>query len=186
MSMGDRDRCVDSLRISEHETRKVNHVLDTLESSAPGAANRVEERLPYHVAEGLACTVVHPGGSTDYYLVRPRNISSMGLAVLHGCWVYPGSACTAALKTIDGERVLVKGKIVRCCCVTGRIHDVGVTFDAQIDLSNFVTEGGRNDAYDAATVAEAAEAIRQLAAIQAPLVELRMKVDALLRALRTP
>lgn len=126
---------MDALRISEAERESIFRELERADLTHPDIANRHDERYPYFVREGLIFEIE---GATTRFVVRPRDISGGGVSFLHGSFLHPGRACVMALKTIDGEHVLVTGRTVRCRCVRGRIHDVGMQFDKPVDVNNFV------------------------------------------------
>jgi hypothetical protein len=130
-----RNDCVDALRISETEQQSILKELDAADSASSAITQRLDKRHTYFVREGL---VLEVEGATARFIVRPRDVSASGIGFLHGSFLHPGRACVVALRTIDGEGVLVSGRVVRCRCVRGRIHDVGMHFDKPIDLDNFV------------------------------------------------
>lgn len=72
--------------------------------------------------------------------VLMRNLSASGCAFVHVVFVYPKSKCRIELRTIDGERVLATGVVMRCTHVSGRLHESGVRFDQPIDVCGFVSE----------------------------------------------
>lgn len=138
-----REDCVDALRISEAEQQSILKDLDAAESASPDIAQRQNKRLPYFVREGL---ILEVEGATARFIVRPRDLSAGGIGFLHGSFLHPGRNCIIALKTVDGEGLLVNGRIVRCRCVRGRIHDVGMQFEKPVEIDNFVGRQERSAA----------------------------------------
>ncbi len=142
----------DTLRLSDTERQAVVDELDRQDAIASGG-RRTEPRWKYHVPEGILVHFQHAAAYEFQFRVIPRNISSAGLGLLHGGFVYSGTRCVARLRTIDREFVLAAGVVVHCRCVRGRIHEVGVKFDEPIDIENFVVldRSGRHRADSAAS-----------------------------------
>jgi len=132
-----REPFYDALRLGEAERRELLSVLDSRRSTPRGADLREEERLDYTL-KGLIVQMRHPGGSCINYLVRPRNISVGGIGFLHGSFCYTGTPCELSLRTVDGKRELVGGRVVRCQHLQGLVHEVGVKFNEPIDLDKHV------------------------------------------------
>lgn len=129
------DEYLDALRISETEQKSILKELDQTDLAHPSATKRRAKRYPYVVREGLIFEVE---GAATRFVVRPRDVSESGLSFLHGSFLHPGRSCIVALKTVDGEHVIAHGRIVRCRCVRGRVHDVGMKFDQPVDLASFI------------------------------------------------
>ncbi len=124
------------LRLDDATQRAVYQRLSEIE--ARGGGTRELERFRYTVPEGLDVVFEHPGGTNVKVTVASRDIAACGLSVLHGGFVYPQTRCTVRLKARDGEFVLVSGRVVRCRCISGRVHEVGVKFDENIEVALFV------------------------------------------------
>lgn len=131
------DGCVDSLRLSRREQDELMAQLSTA-GVAAGAERRTEERLAYQKQAGMVVQMHHPGGTVANYMVRARNLSSRGIAFLHGGFVYTGTRCVLALMTIDNKVMRVEGQVARCQHVRGHVHDIGVQFDSPIRMRDFV------------------------------------------------
>ncbi len=128
---------IDSLRLSRDEQKQIFARMGEQELPSAGE-RRGENRLNYHKEAGLIVQMHHPGGSIVNYLVRSRNLSSGGIAFLHGAFVYQGTRCAVALMTTANRVAPFNGKVVRCQLVHRHIHDVGVCFDRPIRLSDFI------------------------------------------------
>ena len=131
--------CFDSLRLSPRDQAQLLADLSRT-SSNPSAGNnrRTGDRHQYILEAGLIVRMHHPGGSTVNYLVRARNLSTDGLGFLHGSFLHKGTRCVVGLKTVNQKPTRIDGKVVRCQHVRGHIHDIGVRFDAKIQMSDFV------------------------------------------------
>jgi len=70
--------------------------------------------------------------------VATRNISRGGMSILHSSFIYPGSQINATLTKISGSKHKITGKVCRCEHRGGVIHEVGIIFDQQIVIQEFV------------------------------------------------
>ena len=132
--MQNRIDCVDTLRLSPAEYRSIVDDLERLPN--PGAKPAIRgQRYPYAPRQPLVLQVT---GMSIRYLVRARNLSARGICVLHGSFLYPGTACTIALIARDKEQICAQGTVAHCRCVHGRIHEVGIQFRDEIMLGDFV------------------------------------------------
>jgi hypothetical protein len=173
--VADKSQPLDALRLPEAEQL---HILQELDASASQPATgelRINQRYRYRIREGLAMQV--PGFQFQF-IVRPRNLSAGGISVLHGGFLYAGTACTILLRTIAGKPASAEGKIVRCRCIRGRAHELNIHFDQPIEIENYVDLGkapvaaGPATAYSSAQVTLLAHRLEELASAQAPLAEL--------------
>lgn len=92
----------------------------------------------------------HPGGSKAKVRLCARNLSRWGMALLHNTYVYQGTLVQVELPTLDGKALPVLGRVRRCTHRGGVVHEIGVRFEAPIDLSRHVaaTGGERAWAYE--------------------------------------
>ncbi|MCP4249570.1 MAG: hypothetical protein GY778_21220 [bacterium] len=154
---------------------------------------RSGKRYPYDSVGELRLEIEHPGGGITEYLVHPCNLSAGGISLEHGGFIARGTGCFITLKTSGDQPVRVRGKILGCRCVGGRIHDVGVKFEKSIDVGRFVPEAKDDPddvpdtpphlagAYDREGVLAVIGQLWEIATHDAPLDELRHKVDELAR-----
>lgn len=133
--MIDRVERLDALRLSEADQRHILHELDEAAVHPNREDLRATRRYRYVVREGL---ILQVDGAPVHFVVRPRNISAGGIAVLHGSFLYPGTACGIALRGLDGRTLLVNGRILHCRCVHGRAHEVNIRFVQPIEIEKFV------------------------------------------------
>lgn len=136
----EKESVVFELRIPYHEATEILDELDLQNTSPLDTERRSYPRTRYRIPGGLRVLFHQPGNSASVCSVIPRDISRSGIGFLHGSFVYTGTICDLTLPTVDGERVLVRGKVVRCAHVRGSAHDVGVAFDQLIDLRNYVRD----------------------------------------------
>lgn len=138
-NMASHENLIDTLRITESQRQSILEALNRRSKAYQSRDMRIDDRLPYqdHL---LIVELHHPGGSCGKYRVQPVNISSNGLAMLHGSFCYTGTPAIAYLKQTDGRIMLVKGKIVRCHLIEGRVHEIGILFHEPIQLSDFLED----------------------------------------------
>ncbi len=132
------ENVIDTLCLSEEERWAIVQELEDHEKLSVRMQRSREGRSTYFVSEGLPAKFKPTKADTPYFRVYPRNISQDGIAFIHGNFVSAGTPCTIALKPFHGQQTLVPGKVVRCLTVSGRTHDIGVTFEHKIDISKFV------------------------------------------------
>lgn len=85
------------------------------------------------------------GTSRRKIIVASRNISRGGMSVLHSNFIYPGTIIHANLRRIDGGQTLIHGKICRCTHRGGVVHEIGMIFDQEIVVQEYI----RPDIYEA-------------------------------------
>ncbi len=126
--------------------RDLVHLIQTFENSEPtkgGEVKRVHARWPF-AQTSLTARLIHPGGSEIELTFACRNLSRTGIGLLHNTFVHPGSRIELTLPRPDGSRELVTGEVARCEHRQGVIHEIGVRFDEEIALPEFV----RPDIFD--------------------------------------
>ena len=81
------------------------------------------------------------GSVLGMLLVRSRNLSSTGMCVIHGGRVPRRCVATVVIQGADGRGVITSGRTIWCKRVPGEkpvAHEIGIAFDAAIDVSAFV------------------------------------------------
>lgn len=127
----------------------LDSLLDLLEASNPtkGSSHKREfVRWPFR-QPSVALKLFHPGGSAVTMRVACRNVSCGGAGLLHAAFVHPGSKCTLQLPRRSGEMVEVAGRVVRCKHVVRMIHELGVKFDAPLDVRQFMPAEATAEAF---------------------------------------
>ncbi len=113
--------------------------LDAADEANPAAKQRRKyERLRYRCGP-TPIALIHPGGSTTKVDAYTRNISAGGVCFLTCGFVHPGSKCTIQLINAMGRQVTVKGLVRWCSHVSGRMHQMGATFDTPVDTRQYVS-----------------------------------------------
>ncbi|HED53040.1 MAG TPA: response regulator [Phycisphaerales bacterium] len=134
----DDDRGVDSVRLRREQREQVLDAIDEAagEQSPSGKQARKHERVPFRLAD-IPIRVRMPDGTNGKYLVCARNISAGGMAFLHGGFLYPGLHLEAILTMLTGDATLVRGTIVQCRHIAGRLHEIGVKFESKINIKAY-------------------------------------------------
>lgn len=60
------------------------------------------------------------------------------MSVLHSNFIYPGTSISGHLRKCDGSLHPVRGKICRCNHRGGVVHEIGIQFDQQIIIQEFI------------------------------------------------
>ena len=125
------------LRIDAKDATEILQQMEQETRPAEGKERRVA-RVRYQDIPRLAVRLEDEQTGRQLHAMIPRNISRMGMSLLHGQFVYNGTTCVVSLKTLGGELASVRGKVVRCQLVTGRVHELSIHFDEPIELADFV------------------------------------------------
>lgn len=117
-------------------------LLKKINQSNQGSPNtesplRSHTRLEYHQPY-LVIEMETSDRTRREITVATRNISRSGLSVLHSSYAYPGTVVHATLNRINGKPHTISGKIVRCEHLGGVVHEVGINFDSQIIVQEFI------------------------------------------------
>jgi hypothetical protein len=137
----------------------------------PGQTRRRHRRIAYPSAAPVPLEVQRHGEGFAPFLAAPRDISSSGVSLLIGMFMHPGADCAVTLKTLEGEPVRLGAVIRRCRFVSLKLHELGVRFNKEIDLTRFVhkPEDGKVD---------------WARALESPRAVIAIKASGLLEALR--
>lgn len=138
-------KSTDLLRLSEGELNAVQRRLEAMGPEGRGESYRRSDRHSYRKNRILVQLQGLNDLSATTYQMKPYDISNTGISLLHGTFVYPGTSCLITLLTLDGETVQIRGAIVRCRLVRGRVHELGVNFSDPIDIDCFVRTNNTAD-----------------------------------------
>ncbi len=131
------DKPIDTIRLSDTEKQQLVEEMNQTARPAPAGQERRRLRVAYNPGQ-IRVSLTNPGGNTSGFSVVPRNISTQGLAFLHGGFVHPGSLCIVELRQRDGTLSRVFGRAVHCRHVGRLIHEVALHFEQAIDLESYV------------------------------------------------
>lgn len=129
---------LDTLRLTRSQQRDLHQQLRRRGRVQPSHEARQEPRFEFDSVQGLIVEVYHPGGTNSNFLVQPRNLSSRGIGFLHGSFLHNGTECNVWLRAQDGKLISVLGAVARCQWICGRVHEIGVSFDAPIVLDDYL------------------------------------------------
>ena len=137
-----KDDSMDLLRMSEGELTEVFEQLDQMVGDGSDSFLSGSQRRPYR--EGRVSVQIQ--GMNDLapttFQMKPSDICRIGMSLLHGVFVYPGSACNITLRPLSGEAVEIPGEVATCRWVSGRVHEIGVKFAEPIELGDFIASKG--------------------------------------------
>ena len=127
---------IETLRISDRDKAKLLWAID--ESSKRNVEDS-QRRLRVNSGNTeVILTLISDNGSRTKLSVITRDLSRWGASVLHGRYVYPETRCELQIKALDGSWHTRTGEVRHSRHIQGLIHNLGIRFDASIDLSDFV------------------------------------------------
>jgi len=132
----------DCVRLSDAERARVLSEL-TARSAGVGQSQRRSERHHY-AGHNVHLDIEGEGGRRSRFLTYSRDLSSCGLSVIHGGFVYPGTRCEVTLTTLEQRTETISGRVVRCDYVKGTLHDLGISFDEPVDPARFAPSAGES------------------------------------------
>lgn len=139
--MSQRQKPIDTLRMNQAQR---DALLESLNDKASDGSDENEARRHTRVdfrAGDVCVTFMHPGGVESTCVATPRNLSIAGLGFLHGGFIHENTECYIELPTLFGDTRRVRGRVRSCRLVSGRIHEIGVQFDSEIDPYEFLEPG---------------------------------------------
>lgn len=112
--------------------------LDEQATASTAVNARRSDRYEYRVCS-LVIELEQSALGWVRYEVPTRNLSREGVSFLIGHFVYPGTFCRVHLVSLQGQRQVVPGRIIRCRYLeeSGSLHEIGVHFDNPIDVGTF-------------------------------------------------
>jgi DNA-binding response OmpR family regulator len=127
-----------TIRTIRLDAKRLATLLDSLDDGqADCDGKRAHQRYTYRVSR-MVVYIKQPGdGSPVGYEVAARNISSGGVAFLHGGFVHNGTRCAVQLVTPEGKWKGIIGGVVGCRHVEQNVHEIRVRFDQPIDAADF-------------------------------------------------
>lgn len=139
------DQLIDTLQLSPYQWRSLSKKLDQL--SPDFCDKRRYERISYRKLAQIVVAIKPPEGEWAKFIVRSHNLSRGGIGFLHGCYLHPGCQCRIILKNSQGQAVCINGVVKRCEFLEAKAHDIGVEFDQEININDYVSgEAGHTDA----------------------------------------
>ncbi len=128
---------MNTLRLPQADLEAILREEDTRGLPAAGESRRRSRRWSHMGVRGVL-SVVQTNGTLAHHVVATRNLSTGGIGLVHGGFLYPGTRCAVSLKTRAGESRSLEGTIVKCALMKGRLHDVGIRFDREINPLDYL------------------------------------------------
>lgn len=124
-----------TVRVSGAELTKLFTELDANQSAA--SRRRQYIRWPFQ-KEAVRVEMLQQGSGSSVLYYACRNLSSMGVSLLHSAYIHPGTLCVVYLPLQDGTPQAIRGTVVRCRHYKGVIHEMGVKFTTAINIRDYV------------------------------------------------
>lgn len=127
-------------------------IMDDLD--AVGAGDRVRRshaRLSFRIP-AIEVEVYQPSGGSVNFCVACRNLSRGGLSVVHSSYMHVGTRCRVKMEHNTNGLMWITASVVQCRHVTGRVHDVGLKFDKEVDVNDFMELDPLSDNFSLETV----------------------------------
>lgn len=136
MASGGSNEIIDTLRLTDEQWRELSTKLDREDPYVVGQRHQL--RIIYRKLDQIAVAIQRPDGEWGKYAVRSHDLSPGGIGFIHGSYIHTGCTCRVILKDSHGNAVCLEGSVKRCELIQGNAHHVGVEFNDQIDLADFV------------------------------------------------
>ena len=138
---------MNTLRLTEEQRRDL---LARLDEAAAAPFEDDEQRQSERVAAPEQAVVLwwrEPVGSGEFpvFQTECRNISSTGIAFLHGSYVHPDTSCAIVLRMPSHEGLRIDAKTVRCRYVEEATYEVGAQFRRPVDLNALLSPAPRSE-----------------------------------------
>lgn len=124
-----------TLRISMADFKRLISEMEAGSGTHHGA--RLLVRWPF-ARHAVTVEIHQPGANSTRLHFACRNLSGEGIGLLHASFLHNGTRCTVYLPQLVGSVVPVEGKVMRCRHVKGLVHEIGVKFDKNINIRQFV------------------------------------------------
>lgn len=128
---------IETLHLNDRDKAKLLHAIEE-SSHQPVASERRRLRMPWFQQE-VTLTLFGETGNSVRATAMARNLSRWGIALIYGRYVYPRTRCEVQIPGLDGVWHGRSGRVLHVRHVSGLVHELGVTFDIPLDLSNFAT-----------------------------------------------
>jgi|GEM_PF-2010419 len=125
--------------------RRLLDEMDLVQTEYEGPERRKETRLAYRRITPPTRMVQITGDVLTLSTVT-RNLSPLGVSLLHRPYVYNGSSHTPRGQKVSGEPVHIAGEVINCHYAGQSYHESCIRFDARIELHEFLTEAQRGRA----------------------------------------
>ncbi len=138
-----------TLNLSAEQLSVIMDQLD--EAGEGGRTRRTHARVSFRL-QAVEVEIFQPSGGSVQFCVACRNLSRGGLSLVHSSYMHVGTKCRVRLEHHSDGPMWINATVVQCRHVTGRIHDVGLRFEKEIDVNDFVRLDPLGDNFSLETV----------------------------------
>ena len=126
---------VNTLGLNSNELNQLRNKLDQGKNKA--ASKRVFARWQF-TENSAPVRIIHPAGNEVVVRMACRNLSNGGIGLLHRSYLHLGTRCIVTLHHPSDGDFEIPGEVVRCIHVKGMIHEIGIKFDEEIEVREFM------------------------------------------------
>ncbi len=121
--------------------QEIEAIREQLDAGSAGQGNSPQRQYRRWTYEQQPVTVrmTHPGDMVTTLQYACRNLSNGGMSILHSSFVHEGTRCVVLLPHPTKGAIQIQGAVIRCRHCRGKIHEVGIRFDASVDLSEVLS-----------------------------------------------
>lgn len=123
---------IDVLRLTTQQLEMLQEMLNQAEGERPSESKRKIDRYPASCFGPALLELKHPSGGEARFIIYPLDISTGGIAILHGSFIHPKSKVRIRLALPGGDKLPIEGLVSHCHYLRGKAHVVGVGFTRPI------------------------------------------------------
>ncbi len=123
---------IDVLRLTTQHLEMLQEMLNQAEGERPSVSKRKIDRYPASCFGPALLELKHPSGGEARFIIYPLDISTGGIAILHGSFIHPKSKVRIRLALPGGDKLPIEGLVTHCHYLRGKAHVVGVGFTRPI------------------------------------------------------
>lgn len=123
---------IDVLRLTTQQLEMLQEMLNQAEGDKPSESKRKIDRYPASCFGPALLELKHPSGGEARFIIYPLDISTGGMAILHGSFIHPKSKVRIRLSLPGGDKLPIEGLVTHCHYLRGKAHVVGVGFTRPI------------------------------------------------------
>lgn len=133
-----------TLNLSPERLHALLDELDARGESAKSQRNHARLEFRRHAVE---MEVYQPGGGSVNFCVACRNLSRGGMSVMHRAYMHVGTKCRIRMEHKTKGEHSVLAEVVQCRHVSGSVHDIGLRFAEEIDVSDYLQLDPLNETF---------------------------------------
>lgn len=117
---------------------EINDLLDRLDGTQSTSSTRRQARRLAYRHWPIPVVLFQHQGTRSAITVISRNLSRGGMSFIHGSYVHTDLPVVVVLKNQSGIDVQITGRVVRCRHLERHLHEVGVRFNAPVNVHDFL------------------------------------------------